>query len=64
MAKLKEIEEKKTNQEVICIIEDEGFGYAVHDYISADSIEDKELAEKWKAAKLALDAIEDYLYNE
>lgn len=43
------------------IIEADGIGYAVQDYINPNSVADEELARLIKTAKSALDAIDSYL---
>jgi hypothetical protein len=52
---------KKSNRQVADIVEMEGLGYAVQNYMSADQIKDQKLAALWKTAKDALDAIEAML---
>lgn len=55
---------KKTTMEVVDVVECEGLGYAVQDYMSADSIEDPGLAAAWQRAKDALDEINSILNKE
>lgn len=56
---------KKTKQEVADIIEMEGLGYAITDYLDADNIEDEELSILWgradAAMKLIMRKLEEYL---
>jgi hypothetical protein len=52
---------KKTIQDVVDIINTEGLGYAVQDYLNFDNIEDKELLKLWMVAQETLDAIEKYI---
>lgn len=52
---------KLNNQEVINIIESEGIGYAVTEYLSSTSIDDKELAQMWKEVSTLLKSILEYL---
>ena len=47
--------------EVAEIIENEGLGYAVTEYMSSEHIEDPELATLWRIARAALQDIEDFL---
>ena len=53
--------EKHTIEEVRDIIETEGLGYAVQDYMSAESIADETLAHYWKKASEYLNKITDYV---
>lgn len=46
-----------TNAELADIIEDEGLGYAVSEYVSADQIEDPTMRALWEHASLTLAAI-------
>ena len=59
---------KKSLQDVADIVDNEGLGYAVQDYMSADSIEDEELAKLWDEAGIILNKIdkilEPYYFNE
>lgn len=55
------MDELYSNEEVFALIENEGIGYAIQDYLSADKIADEELAQMWSEAKQLLSAIEDYL---
>lgn len=43
------------------IIDNEGLGYAVQWYLSADRIEDKDTADLWREAKKALDNLSLHL---
>jgi hypothetical protein len=52
---------QKKTEEVIEIIESEGLDYAITDYLSPESIEDKTLAKMWKDAEIALKTIKEYL---
>jgi hypothetical protein len=52
---------KYTVEEVAEIVQSEGLGYAVQNFLSASRIEDPELADKWRRARQLLDEIEDYL---
>ena len=47
--------------EVREIVDDEGLGYAITDYLSSDSIEDEELSRLWQEARDAAEADERYL---
>lgn len=47
--------------EIKQIVESEGLGYAVQDYLSSESILDPKLKQLWDAAQHALNAIEQYL---
>ena len=42
-------------------VNSEGLGYTIASYLSADAIADPELAERWRAARTALQAVETYL---
>jgi len=53
--------EKRSIQDVADIVEIEGLGYAVSNYLSAENIEEPELARQWKIAKEALTAIENII---
>lgn len=46
-----------TIEEVAVIVENEGIGYAVTGYLSADRIEDPDLRRMWETAREALEAI-------
>jgi len=50
-----------SKSEVKEIVESEGLGYAVQDYMSADDINDPKLRKLWHNAKVALDALSSYL---
>lgn len=52
---------KYTIADVADIVESEGLGYAVMDYMSAEKIEDEDLARLWRIAKEALDGIDAIL---
>lgn len=56
-------DKKYTVDEVSSIVENEGLGYAVQDYMSSERIEDPKLAKLWEEAKYALDKIDFYLEN-
>lgn len=56
--------EKRSVEEVAAIVESEGLGYAVQDYMGADSIADPKLAKLWGEARDRLKAIEDHLEAE
>jgi hypothetical protein len=61
--KSKKIEVKRiqSNNDVVDIIENEGMGYAVMNYMDSSQIMDLELAELWDEAATALGALESYL---
>ena len=48
---------KKTAGDVLAIIDCQGLGYALTDYMCADSIEDGELKDAWKQAQDAIEKI-------
>lgn len=48
---------KFTNADLADIIEDEGAGYAITDYVNADHIEDQETRALWIAAERAIGAV-------
>ena len=50
-----------SNDELRDIVENEGLGYAVQDYVNPEFIEDQDLREKWEQAKNLLDEIEEAL---
>lgn len=50
-----------TNAEVRDMVDEEGIGYAVTCYLSADSIADKKLAALWKDARKVLTEIQNIL---
>lgn len=55
---------KVSVNEVADILEVEGLGDAITSYLSHDSIENTDLAAKWKKAKALLEEIEDFVeYN-
>jgi len=47
------MKEKKTIEDLYYIVENEGLGYAVADYVNADTIEDDEMRNLWKEAEEA-----------
>jgi hypothetical protein len=51
----------KSNDEAMDILENEGTGYAVQDYISASAFEDPKTRELWQAAGDALSALERHV---
>jgi hypothetical protein len=53
--------EKKTNEQVAAVVENEGLDYAITSYMSASTIEDPELADLWSQAADILGQIEDKL---
>jgi hypothetical protein len=50
-----------SNRKVADIVECEGLGYAITDYMNSDDFEDKHLAELWDQAQTVLKEIEDIL---
>lgn len=50
-----------TDKELRDIIENEGFSYAVQDYLDPDSIEDGTTKKLWADAKEALDKLAKHL---
>lgn len=52
---------KLTNKTVAGIIESEGIGYAIKDYLSPDQIKDPVLAKLWETAREAINAVEEYV---
>jgi hypothetical protein len=50
-----------SNRKVADIVECEGLGYAITDYMNSDDFEDKHLAELWDQAQTVLQEIEDIL---
>ena len=52
---------KHTKEQIANIIQNEGIGYTIQDYVSGEHIEDKVLAEMWKDAKDLLDRISEYI---
>ena len=52
---------KMTDKDLRDVIENEGFGYAVQDYLDPDQIEDKATKELWLDAKEALDKLAEHL---
>lgn len=53
-----------TKDEVREIVDSEGLGYAVLDYMSGDQIEDPELRQAWVDANLALGRLQKLLWEE
>lgn len=51
--------EKTTAEDLKIIINGEGIGYAIQNYVGHEDIKDKELARLWKRAKKLLDLIEE-----
>lgn len=62
MAKKKS--DKMSLKEVAEVIEMEGLGYAVMEYMDADSIKDKHLADLWEEARVAMKNIDNYLVSK
>ena len=56
--------EKYSIQTVIDIINSEGLGYAVKDYMSGENIADEKLAKLWDIATNALREIELYIEKQ
>jgi len=54
-------ESKMSIEDVKLVIENEGLGYAIQNYMSYNEIEDKKLASMWKKAAKILNNIEDYV---
>lgn len=52
---------KESIKDVATIVEIEGLGYAITDYLSADSIEDKKLSTLWKQGQDILKEISKIL---
>jgi len=50
-----------SNAEVLGVVESEGLGYAVTDYLNASSIDDPDLRKVWRAAAEALAQLESAL---
>ena len=50
-----------TIEEIGHVVENEGLGYAIQSYLSADDIQDTRLAELWQQAKDILDEIDEIL---
>lgn len=48
-------------QQLADLIENEGFGYAIQNYLSWKDIEDKQIAKQWKIAADAMNKIEKIL---
>lgn len=55
---------KKTIKEIGEIVFSEGLEYSVTNYLSAENIQDEELSKLWKAADLAMIAVNEYLKKE
>ncbi len=53
--------DKVSNEQVVEIIETEGLGYAIGEYLNADNIEDETLATMWEEAQNLLHEIDNYL---
>ncbi len=53
-----------TNERAADYIENEGVGYAVQHYISAEYFKDQKTVELWDAANKALTALTTYLSEE
>ncbi len=53
--------DKVSVEDIVSIVENEGLGYAVGEYLDAESIKDKTLAKLWGQAQDALDEVEHYL---
>lgn len=46
-----------SNAELADIIEDEGAGYAITEYVDPERIEDVETRRQWLAAKIAVESV-------
>jgi len=55
------MKKKKTIEDLYDIVQNEGLGYAVSDYVNADTIEDDEMRKLWENASEALKKVEDAL---
>jgi hypothetical protein len=51
----------KTIEDLYYIVENEGLGYAVADYVNPDTIEDNEMRKLWKEADEALKKVQNVL---
>lgn len=47
--------------DVLDIVDKEGLGYAVQDYLDKEEIDDDELYDLWEEAERALNALDRYL---
>lgn len=54
-------EDKMTVAQVVDVIDSEGLGYAIRDYMSGDFIEDQELAKLWDEARKSIMLIETHI---
>ncbi|WP_425203736.1 hypothetical protein [Priestia megaterium] len=52
---------KKTIEDLYYIVENEGLGYAVADYVNPDTIEDDEMKKLWEEAEAALSKVQKVL---
>ena len=52
--------DKYTDRAVVCIIDDEGLGYAVEYYLNADDIKNPKLAKLWDKAQKAMINLRNY----
>lgn len=57
-------EEKLSIRDIRDIIEMDGLGYAIQDYLSHTEIADDKLAKMWKRCNLLLNEIEEYVLDE
>ena len=55
------VKRTRSNNDVAAIVEDEGIGYAVMDYMDSSDFRDLDLAKLWDNAAKHLNALEAYL---
>lgn len=55
------MKKKKTIEDLYDIVQNEGLGYAVADYVNPDTIEDDEMRKLWKEADEALKKVQRVL---
>jgi hypothetical protein len=53
-----------TASDAVDIIDNEGIGYAVQEYVKGNAFKDSELARLWNEAGYALDLLTEYLRSE
>lgn len=61
MPKTKKKAKTLTNLEIAYIVDTEGLGYAITDYMGSENFEDQHLAELWDTAQETLQEIQDVL---
>lgn len=58
------MKQKLTIKDLIPIIENEGLAYSINNYLSHEQIKDTTLADLWKKAQEAFEAVGQYIEDQ